>query len=130
MCRQTRGRHSRRGGDVSWVPLRPRVGAAVLGAVALLIAGIGGAVQPYAFFRAYLTGYTFWLGLSLGCLALVFIQFLTGGAWGLLTRRIFEAGAACLPLLAVLFVPIVFALPALYPWINADAVAQNPALQH
>ena len=79
-----------------------------------MVAAIGALADPDGFFRAYLVAYTFWLGLALGCLALALIQFLTGGMWGLVTRRILEAGAATLPLLAVLFVPLLFGLPSLY----------------
>ena len=39
-------------------------------------------------------------------MALVMIQHLSGGAWGVF-RRIFEASSRTLPLLAVLFLPVV-----------------------
>ena len=69
-----------------------------------------------ASFSAYLFAYAFWLGLGLGSLGMLFIQFLTGGVWGLVTRRIFEAAAATLPLMAILFLPVLFGLPNLYLW--------------
>ena len=40
-------------------------------------------------------------------MALDMLQFLTGGAWGIVIRRICEAATRTLPLLAVLFLPIV-----------------------
>src|SRR5207248_1831947 len=82
------------------------------------------------FFHAYLLGYAFWLGLGLGSLGVALVQFLTGGNWGLATRRIFEAGAATLPLLAVLFLPLLLGLPQLYAWARPAAVAADPVLQH
>ena len=33
------------------------------------------------FFHSYLLGFMFWLGLSLGSLAFLMIQYLTGGKW-------------------------------------------------
>ena len=39
--------------------------------------------SPEQFLRGYLIGYMFWLGLSLGCLALLMVQYLSGGLWGL-----------------------------------------------
>ena len=34
------------------------------------------------FLRGYLIAYMFWTGLSLGCLALLMVQYLSGGLWG------------------------------------------------
>ena len=48
------------------------------------------------------------LGIALGSLALMMIQHLSGGVWGVF-RRIFEASSRTLPLLAVLFVPVLSA---------------------
>ena len=101
------------------------VAAAVVGAIVLAITVVGGlAGDRAAFFRGYLVGYAFWLGLGLGSLGGAMVQFLTGGRWGLVTRRIFEAGASTLPLMAVLFLPVLFGLPQLYAWARPDQVAQ------
>jgi hypothetical protein len=99
----------------------------VIGLILTIVAGIG---NPTGFFRAYLLGYTFWLGLSLGCLGLALVQFLTGGHWGLATRRILEAASATLPMMALLFVPLLFGLPQLYAWARPADVAADPVLQH
>jgi hypothetical protein len=112
------------------VPRSRCIGAAIVGAVCLALAVLVGVTQPATFFQAYLFSYSFWIGLSLGCLGLAFIQFLTGGAWGLIARRIFEAGATCLPLLVVLFVPVLLGMRVLYPWTDQQAVAADPVLQH
>ena len=45
------------------------------------------------FFQSYLVAYMFWMGISLGSLLLLMVQYLSGGAWGLVARRVFEAGA-------------------------------------
>jgi hypothetical protein len=88
------------------------------GGAVLLICTVYGFIQPTAFFRAYLAAFTFCLGISLGCMALLFIQYLTGGAWGVWLRPVLEAAASLVPLMAVLFLPIVIAvfLNGLYPW--------------
>ena len=110
---------------------RVRLPALVIGVIGLvLLAVIGGLTDPMGFFHAYLLGYTFWLGLGLGCLGVLVVQYLTGGNWGLVTRRIFEAGTATLPMMAVLFVPIVFGLPQLYAWARPADVAADTVLQH
>src|SRR4051812_34348467 len=59
-----------------------------------LIPALGGLKQ---FFHSYLYGYLFWLGLTLGPMAVVMIQHLSGGQGGLLTRRIGEACSRQLP---------------------------------
>jgi hypothetical protein len=100
----------------------------VVGLVLLVLVGV--LTNPTAFFRAYLFGYTFWLGLGLGSLGVLLVQFLTGGNWGLVTRRIFEAGTATLPMMAVLFVPILLGLPQLYAWARPADVAADAILQH
>ena len=67
------------------------------------------------FFHAYLIGFMLWLGVSLGSMAFLMIQHLTGGAWGMVIRRQLEAAMNVLPLMAILFIPIAAAgLPYLY----------------
>jgi hypothetical protein len=46
------------------------------------------------------------LGLSLGSLGLLMLQHMTGGQWGLMGRRIWEAGTRNVILMALLFIPI------------------------
>ena len=105
--------------------------SAGIGTAALTIALVAGVVDDRGgFFNAYLVAYTFWLGLGLGSLGVAVVQFLTGGHWGLVARRIFEAGASTLPLMALLFVPLLFGLPRLYAWARPQDVANDPILQH
>ena len=66
---------------------------AVFGLLGLAACGMGAALTPRQFSISYLTGYTFWLGLSLGCLGVTMIHHLTGGRWGFVTRRFLEAGS-------------------------------------
>ena len=61
------------------------------------------------FFRSWLIAYLLFLGIALGSMALVMIQHLSGGAWGVF-RRIFEASSRTLPLLALLFLPVVLGM--------------------
>lgn len=101
-----------------------------VGTIALVICAIGAFFSPTQFFRAYLAAYLFYLGLGLGCMAILMIHHLIGGAWGCLTRRILEAGMRTLPLLAVLFLPIAGGVGYLYLWAQPALVAANPKLQH
>jgi hypothetical protein len=58
------------------------------------------------------------------------LQYLTGGAWGVVIRRPCEAAARTLPLVALMFVPIVIGIPNLYPWSHAKVVAADEVLRH
>jgi MFS family permease len=90
----------------------------------------GWITTPREFFLAYLFGYLVWLGVALGSLGFLMIHHLTGGSWGYPVRRIFEAAISTLPILAILFVPILFGLRELYPWADAANVASDKILQH
>ncbi len=68
------------------------------------------------FFRSYLIAFLFWLGITLGCLALLMVQHLTGGSWALVIRRILEAGTRTLPLMAVAALPLLAGMKTLYVW--------------
>lgn len=101
----------------------------VAGIAAMAIWGAGAVFSPVQFFRSYIWSYTFYLGLALGCLALGMLQFLTGGAWGVIIRRLCESASRTLPLLALLFIPLALGIPDLYSWSHANVVAADPALQ-
>jgi hypothetical protein len=68
------------------------------------------------FFRAYLLGFLCWLGVALGSMAILMIRHLTGGGWGTVIRRILGAAMRTLPLLAALFIPVIFGIRSLYIW--------------
>ncbi|HZT81603.1 MAG TPA: hypothetical protein VFA26_15360 [Gemmataceae bacterium] len=100
-----------------------------VGVVALVICVIGAFFDPAQFFCSYLAAYLFWQGIALGCLAILMVYHLTGGAWGLLIRRFLEAGTWTIPLLALLFIPVGCGLWYLYLWARPDRVAADPKLQ-
>jgi hypothetical protein len=79
-------------------------------AVALAFSG------PGEFYRAYLLGFMCWLGVALGSMAILMIRHLTGGGWGTVIRRILGAAMRTLPLLALLFIPVLFGIRRLYVW--------------
>ena len=58
------------------------------------------------------------------------LQYVTGGAWGLVIRRSCEAATRTLPLVLVMFLPVVIGINNLYPWAHAKLVAADPLLQH
>ena len=102
----------------------------IIGTVALLISIIFAFVDRDQFFRSYLFAYAFCIGIPLGCMAILFIYHLAGGAWGAVSRRIMEAALRLLPILALLFLPIaIFGMHSLYEWTHSDIVNADKVLK-
>jgi hypothetical protein len=101
--------------------------ALVAGGIALLLGIVGAIKAPQIFFPSYLMAYLLVLGLALGSLGLLMLQHLTGGHWGIVIRRPLESATRTLPLLAVLFLPIVFGMKYLYgAWLDPEKVREEP----
>ena len=103
--------------------------ALIVGVLGLAAGLIGAFTNRDQFFQSWLVGFIFCLGLSLGSLGLLMLQHLSGGQWGLVGRRVFEAASRTLPLLALFFVPILFAMPTLFKWAKPELVANDRILQ-
>jgi len=58
------------------------------------------------------------------------MQYLTGGGWGILIRRPLESAAQTMPLLIILFIPIIFGIPHLYNWDHPEIVRSDEILMH
>lgn len=105
-------------------------GALIAGGGGLLLAIIGAFFNADQFFRAYLFAYLFWLGISLGSLAWLFIYHMTGGTWGVILRRVLEATILVTIGMAVLLLPLLVGMPSLYSWTHTEVTAADPVLQH
>jgi hypothetical protein len=104
--------------------------ALIIGAVGLALTVVGAFLNKEQFFRSYLLGYVYWIGISLGCFAILLIQHLATGAWGIAIRRILEAATRTFPLGFALFAPVVAALffSHLYVWADPSVVAHDHIL--
>src|SRR5690348_8795145 len=67
--------------------------------------------------RAYLAGYMTCFNLAGGALCILMLQYVSGGKWGLLLRRPLEAMTRTLPLVALLFIPVIALGKHLYQWV-------------
>lgn len=110
--------------------VKPQAMALGAAGIGLALCAVGFLTNPGQFFHSYLVGYLFWFGIALGCLPLMMINHMTGGAWGLMIRRPLEAGTRTLPLMLVLFVPVILGMHHLYEWTRPDVVAADQVLQH
>jgi hypothetical protein len=107
----------------------------------LLIAGIVFALisvwlafsQPDRFYPAYLLAFMDWLGVALGSMAIIMIRHLTGGGWGVVIRRVQGAAMRTLPLLTLLFLPLLMAVAQkrMYPWaMPLESVGEEHIHEH
>lgn len=99
------------------------------GICTLIILGVAVAIpeQRETALRAWLLGFMFSCGLGIGGLGILILQYLTGGAWGIVIRRIAEACSRTVPLLFVLFLPIAAGVTYLYEWSHLH---DDPVIQH
>ena len=99
-----------------------RIGSRALiwGAAGLVLALVG-VFTTDSWLQSYLIGYLFWTSITVGSLGLLMVHHLSGGAWGMVARRVWEAGTRTLPLQALLFIPIALNLPTLYSWARPEA---------
>jgi hypothetical protein len=96
--------------------MRGRNVIAFLMLVSYICCAFGFAFDRTQFFHSYLFGFVYFMMICLGALFFVQVQFLTGSAWSVPVRRFMENIAACLPLGALLFVPVALGMHALFSW--------------
>jgi hypothetical protein len=99
-----------------------------VGALFMAILIVGFLLDRAQFFHSYLFAFAFWVGISVGSLALLMLQHMTGGGWGLVIRRALEAATQTLPLMLLLFVPIVLGAHWIYIWTHSEEVAKHPVV--
>jgi hypothetical protein len=106
----------------------PVIGAvlALVGAGACVILGMA---NPKQFFFSWLVSFLFFLSLALGALFFVLIQYATQGGWGIVLRRIGETVFVTLPVMAALFLPLLFGLHDLYEWAHPGAADHDALLR-
>ena len=100
--------------------------AAVAAVVAVILAILGQTQDHLGwdhFMRAWMLGLVFTFGWSVGGLALLMVQYVSGGKWGLLLRRPLEAMTRALPLVFAYWVVSVFFIKHLYQWAMYTNVA-------
>src|SRR5579875_225682 len=69
--------------------------------------------------RGWLAGFVMCFGFCFGGMALLMVQYLSGGKWGLIIRRPLEAMTRTWPLIVLMFLPVAIlgaTFRQLYPW--------------
>jgi hypothetical protein len=95
---------------------RMRNTSLIVGVFFSVLAVIGWFKWPALFLHSWLFAFMFWLGLTFGSLALLMLQYVSGGNWGRLGRRIWEAAAGNWWLMFLFWVPIALGIKSIYPW--------------
>jgi hypothetical protein len=103
--------------------------ALIVGVVFTALLIIGFVLDRQQFFHSYLFAFSFWAGISVGSLALLMLQHMTGGGWGLVIRRVLEAATQTLPLIVFLFIPIIAGAHWIYSWTHPEEVQKHAPLQ-
>jgi hypothetical protein len=80
-------------------------------------------------FYSYLTAYAFWFTIAMGGFFFVMLHHLVNATWSVVLRRIAENLMISIPLMAILFIPILFGLKDLYHWSHPEIVAADALLQ-
>ncbi|HEU0253017.1 MAG TPA: hypothetical protein VFR12_08265 [Pyrinomonadaceae bacterium] len=104
--------------------------AAIVVIVFLVVLFAIGFVDKKQVLQAYLVGWTFWTGIAVGSIALLMLQHLTGGGWGLVIRRSLEAATRTLPYMAVLFVPVILGAHYIYHhWLDPAELEKHAVVK-
>jgi hypothetical protein len=102
----------------------------------LAVVGIGGSLL-YAgaaeggteyLLETYLVSFAFFLSISLGAMFFVLLQHCTRAGWSVVVRRVAEAVAGNMWVMAVLAIPVVLGMDHLYHWTDTAAAAHDPIL--
>jgi hypothetical protein len=96
--------------------------ALLLGVAGVLLVITGLLLDRQQALRSYLFAYLYWMGMGLGSMGILLLHHTVGGKWGMLIRRMCEAGCRTLPYMAILLIPVLLSVPTLYPWARPDAV--------
>jgi hypothetical protein len=100
--------------------------AAIIGGVFSLL---GFFIDSSAFFFSYLTAFVFWTSIGLGGLFFTMLHHISGSVWSTVLRRLMESIMQVLPIMAVLFIPIIFGIADLYHWSHPDVMVADALLQ-
>jgi len=100
-----------------------------VGIAGLAALGAGFAANSDQFLRSYLLAYIYWLLVPVTCIGLLCLHHLVGGEWGVVIRRLLEAGTRTLWLNLLFAIPILLNLPRLYEWARPEHVAHDKILQ-
>lgn len=87
-----------------------------VGGIGLIVWAVGTYFNVEQGLRSWLLGFVFWGGITIGGIGITMLQYLTGGAWGVVIRRIVEAASRVLPVVFLMWLPLAIGVTSLYEW--------------
>ncbi|MBX7152647.1 hypothetical protein K1X84_13480 [bacterium] len=103
--------------------------ALIVGGIGLAASAAGYFIDPKQFYFSYLTAFVFWASIGIGGLFFTLLHHLVGATWSIVLRRIAETTATSLPVMLILFIPVVLGMHDLYHWTHTEVVAGDAILQ-
>ncbi|HSU33942.1 MAG TPA: hypothetical protein VLJ11_22135 [Bryobacteraceae bacterium] len=104
--------------------------AGLAGAIGILLCFVAFFFDRNRLFQSYLFAFTYWGGFAIGGLGVLLMNNVVGGRWGVTTRQFLIGAVRTLPLVLLLFLPLLFGLNEIYPWARPDLVKNSAFLQH
>jgi hypothetical protein len=108
-----------------WRRDRLATAAVVTGAIGLAVWLVGAMLEPRQALASYLFAYTAALTIAVGALIQVMISHATAARWFTVLRRLTLNVAGSLPMLALLALPMLFGVHALYPWASPERLTSE-----
>ena len=93
----------------------------IVGAIGLFLTALGINANQEVAMHSYLTSFMFWMTIAFGALFFTLVHHLVNAKWSVLFRRIAEQLISVFPIMAILFLPILYTVLsnndiALYEW--------------
>jgi hypothetical protein len=104
---------------------RAQTPALIAGIIGLVGCAAGFFMAGEEFYRAWLSPFIFWFLIAAGALAVLMLQYTTGGEWGVMIRRPLGAAARTVPLFLLFGLPLMLGLSHVYVWADPEVVARD-----
>ena len=101
----------------------------ILGLLFSFLSILGYVNNEQQFFHSYLVSFVFWITIALGAMFFVLISYVMNATWSVVLRRIAENLMKTLPLMFLLFIPILIGLEHIYHWMDHHHLDHDKLLQ-